>query len=217
MRRDLITSAIAVIALTIVFGLAYPLAMTLIGKAAFGEAANGSKVELDGRVVGSKLIGQSYMRPVLDARGKPVLGPAGHPRTEPDPGYFQGRPSVTGNDPQVTYFNNLGPNQRALVRMFRRNIAAYLALERPYDPALSAGDVPNDAVQTSASGVDPHISPANAAIQAHRIAAVRKAPLDRVEELIDEHTDGRGLGIFGEPGVNVLELNIALDQEFPRQ
>lgn len=207
MRRDLLASAIAVVALTLIFGLAYPLAMTVVGKAAFPGAAGGSKIELDGATVGSKLIGQTYEHAVASAGGKT--------RSEPDPAYFQGRPSVTGNDPSVTYFNNLGPNQRALVRMFRRNLAAYLAMNRPYDPALTAPQVPNDAVQTSASGVDPHISPANAEIQAHRIAALRRAPLERVDQLIDEHTDGRGLGVFGEPGVNVLELNIALDQEFP--
>jgi K+-transporting ATPase ATPase C chain len=92
-------------------------------------------------------------------------------------------------------------------------LEAYLALERPYDPGLAATDVPADAVTTSASGVDPQISQANARIQAHRIASVRGIPLERVNELIDENTSGRALGFLGEPGVNVLELNLDLDEE----
>jgi potassium-transporting ATPase KdpC subunit len=90
-----------------------------------------------------------------------------------------------------------------------------VALERPFTPGLTAARVPVDAVTSSASGVDPHISTANARIQANRIAAVRKAPLDRVLALIRDHTDGRSLGVLGEPGVNVLALNLALDKEFP--
>ena len=90
-----------------------------------------------------------------------------------------------------------------------------MALESRYDPGLTKAKVPVDAVTTSASGVDPHISKANADIQAHRIAAVRHLPLDRVDQLIADHTDGRFLGVIGEPGVNVLELNLALDKEAP--
>ena len=97
----------------------------------------------------------------------------------------------------------------------RQRIAAILKLERPYNPGLTVGDIPVDAVTTSASGIDPHISPANARFQAPRIAKVRGLSEDRVAELIDENTDGRWLGIFGEPGVNVLELNLALDEETP--
>jgi K+-transporting ATPase ATPase C chain len=215
MRRDLLSSLVAVVLMTVVLGLAYPLAMTGIGQALFPGAAGGSRIELDGKTVVSSLIGQYYTRPVIDGKGEPVLGPAGNPKTEPDPAYFQGRPSVTGNDPSITYFNNLGPNQRDLVKMFDDNVAAYLAMERPYDRSLTVADIPNDAVQTSASGVDPQISPENAEIQAHRVAAERSAPLERIQELIDENTDGRSLGIFGEPGVNVLELNVALDEEAP--
>ena len=99
--------------------------------------------------------------------------------------------------------------------MFAANLSAYLALEGPDNPGLTASGVPVDAVQTSASGVDPHISPANAAIQAHRVARVRGLPLDRVQALVDDNTDGRSLGVLGEPGVNVLELNLALDRELP--
>jgi K+-transporting ATPase ATPase C chain len=115
----------------------------------------------------------------------------------------------------VTYFSNLGPNSKDARDTVKDNLAAYLALEGRFDRGLTAGDVPIDAVTQSASGVDPHISEANARIQAHRIAAVRRLPPSRVEELISDHTDGRFLGLFGEPGVNVLELNLALDKEAP--
>jgi K+-transporting ATPase ATPase C chain len=113
----------------------------------------------------------------------------------------------------VTYFNNLGPNNAELSEFFAKQADAYLALEVPYNPGLTRADVPVDAVTTSASGVDPHISEANALIQARRVADVRGLPLERVQELIDESTDGRALGFLGEPGVNVLELNVALDEE----
>jgi K+-transporting ATPase ATPase C chain len=98
----------------------------------------------------------------------------------------------------------------------KANIDSYVQLERRYDPQLTPSDVPPDAVTQSGSGVDPHISKANARIQAHRIAAVRRIPPDRVQKLIDDNTDGRFLGVFGEPGVNVLELNLAIDSEAPR-
>ncbi len=97
----------------------------------------------------------------------------------------------------------------------KANLDAYLKLEGRYDPGLTAADVPVDAITQSASGVDPQISKANAEIQAHRIAAVRHLPLSQVQSLIDDNTDGRFLGLFGEPGVNVLELNLALDKEAP--
>ena len=136
-----------------------------------------------------------------------------NPVLEPDPRYFQSRPSATGYSPSVTFFNNLGPNQKELRNMFRANLAAYLKRERPTDPGLRASDVPVDAVTTSASGVDPHISQANARIQARRVARARNMPLARVNELIGNNTDGRALGFLGEPGVNVLDLNLALDKE----
>jgi K+-transporting ATPase ATPase C chain len=97
----------------------------------------------------------------------------------------------------------------------RENLASYVALEKPYDHSLTREQVPVDAVTVSASGVDPEISQANAWIQAHRIAAVRQLSLDQVDELISDHTNGRFIGVFGEPGVNVLQLNIALDKEAP--
>jgi K+-transporting ATPase ATPase C chain len=193
----------------VLFGLVYPLVMTGASQLAFPGAANGSRIERDGKTVGSSLIGQDFRRDTgrKDADGEPIL--------EPDPRYVQSRPSVTGYNPAGTFFNNLGPNSVKLRDELAANLKGYLALEGPYNPGLRAAGVPVDAVQTSASGVDPHISPANAEIQARRVARVRGAPLGRVRALIDAHTDGRSLGVLGEPGVNVLELNLALDEELP--
>jgi potassium-transporting ATPase KdpC subunit len=190
LRRDLVTATIAIVFLTLLLGIAYPLVTTGVAQLVFPGASNGSEIEVDGKVVGSKLIGQDFK---------------GLPR------YFQGRPSATEYSGNVTYFNNLGPNSRELSDFFAEQLAAYLKRERPYDPGLRAEEVPVDAVTTSASGVDPHISEANARIQARRVAAVRDLPLSEVLGLVDEHTDGRFLALFGEPGVNVLELNLALD------
>ena len=213
MRRDLITSALAILVFTALFGLVYPLATTGISQVVFPSKADGSRLERDGKVVGSRLIGQDFQRPVLDRNGKPKEDADGNPVLQADPRYFQSRPSVTGYNPAGTFFDNLGPNQKDLRDLFRENIAAYLKRERPYDPGLTASDVPVDAVTTSASGVDPHISEANARIQARRVAEVRRLAVGRVNDLIDANTDGRQLGFLGEPGVNVLELNLALDRE----
>jgi K+-transporting ATPase ATPase C chain len=215
MRRDLTSSLIAVVLLTVVFGLAYPLAFTGVAQVLFPGHANGSKLSVNGQVVGSKLIAQSFQKPVLGPDGKPKHDSDGNPVTTPDRRYFQPRPSATGYDPSATFFGNLGPNSKDERDLVKANLAAYLALEKPHDPGLTAADVPVDAVTESGSGVDPQISQANARIQAFRIAAVRRLPLARVWQLISDHTDGRFLGLFGEPGVNVLELNIALDKEAP--
>jgi potassium-transporting ATPase KdpC subunit len=192
MRRELAPSALAILVLTLLFGLVYPLATTGLAQLLFPGKADGSRVERDGRVIGSRLIAQDF---------------------EGDRRYFQSRPSATGYDPVGTYFNNLGPNQRELRDQLRRNIRAYLRRERPTSPGLGAGGVPVDAVTTSGSGVDPHISEANARIQARRVARARRLSVSRVLELVEENTDGRALGVLGEPGVNVLELNLALDDE----
>jgi potassium-transporting ATPase KdpC subunit len=212
MRRDLTASIVAAVAFTLLFGLAYPLIATGVSQVLFPNKSDGSQVKLDGEVVGSKLIGQSFTirHPIPpDQRGK-----FGKKQIKtPDPKYFQPRPSVTTYSPDVTFFNNLGPNNKALMQQFKGYIKAYLALEKPYDPGLTRRDIPVDAITSSASGVDPHISQANARIQAHRISRVRGIPLDRVNQLIDENTDGRVLGVLGEPGVNVLELNLALEEE----
>jgi K+-transporting ATPase ATPase C chain len=198
MRRDLLTSLIAVVLMTVVFGLAYPLVFTGVAQVLFPGKADGSRITQDGELVGSSLIAQKFTR-----HGKP------------DRRYFQPRPSQTGYDPSVTYFSNLGPNSVSEKRKVKFRLADYLRLNRPYDAGLVAADVPVDAITQSASGVDPHISEANARIQARRVAAVRHLPVARVEELISDHTDGRFLGLFGESGVNVLELNLALDKEAP--
>ena len=115
-----------------------------------------------------------------------------------------------------TTFSNLGPTNPDLTKAVRERVAAILALERPYNPGLQVGDIPVDAVTTSGSGIDPHISPAYARLQTARVAKERGLSEERVAELVDENTDGRSLGIFGEPGVNVLELNLALDDEASR-
>jgi K+-transporting ATPase ATPase C chain len=191
--KELRTGLIAVIAMTLVLGLAYPLVVTGISQALFPGAANGSKVSFDGRVVGSGLIGQEF-------KGK---------------AFFHSRPSATGYSGDATFFANVGPNSMEGREEVRDNLAAYLRLNKPFDRGLTKAAVPVDAVTNSASGVDPQISEANARIQAHRVAAVRGLPLAEVEALIDDATEGRGLGVFGEPGVNVLELNIALEEIAP--
>jgi K+-transporting ATPase ATPase C chain len=193
LRRDLLTSVLAVVVFTAVLGLAYPLVITGIAQVVFPGKANGSKVSFDGKVVGSKLIGQEF-------KGR---------------AYFHSRPSATGYSGDVTFFGNAGPDSAELRDAIREKLAAYVKLEKPYDRSLTREQVPVDAVTESASGVDPQISEANARIQAHRVAAVRGLPLDEVEGLISDHTDGRSLGVLGEPGVNVLQLNIALDKEAP--
>jgi K+-transporting ATPase ATPase C chain len=176
----------------------------------FPGKADGSQITKDGKLVGSSLIAQKFTRRM------PVPGTEGREtRRVADPRYFQPRPSQTNWDPSVTYFSNLGPNSKDARDTVKGNLAAYLALEGRFDRELTADDVPIDAVTQSASGVDPHISEANARIQAHRISSARRIPLERVEQLISDHTDGRFLGLFGEPGVNVLELNLALDEEAP--
>jgi len=214
-RKDIVGSLVAIVLLTVGFGLVYPLVMTGAAQVAFRDRANGSQVERDGKVVGSSLIGQDFRKPVLDENGQPKMDEDGNPVLEADPNWFQSRPSQTGYSANVTFFPNLGPNQRDLADLVKANLDAYLALERQYTPTLTADGVPVDAVTSSASGVDPHISVANARIQANRIAAVRKAPLERVLALVNRYTDGRALGLLGEPGVNVLQLNLALDKEFP--
>jgi K+-transporting ATPase ATPase C chain len=213
MKRQLLTALAAVVLFTVVLGLGYPLAITGVSQLAFPGAANGSKVTRDGKVVGSRLVAQAFMRPVLDAAGKPKQDADGNAVTEPDPRYFQPRPSATKYSATATAFANRGPNSSTARYFYRDALAAYLQLERPHDPGLTASRVPVDAVTTSGSGVDPHISPANARIQAHRVAAVRGIPLARVNALIAADTDGRFAGVAGEPGVNVLELNLAIDRE----
>lgn len=200
LTKELTTAALAIVVLTLVLGLAYPLVMTGMSQVAFPTRADGSQVKVDGKVVGSRLIARAFT-----LKGG-----------EPDPRYFQPRPSQSDYSATGTFFSNRGPNSASARVFYRKQLDAYLALERRYDPGLTKAEVPVDAVTSSASGVDPQISKANAAIQAHRIAAVRNLPLARVNALIKANTDGRFLGVIGEPGVNVLELNLALDKEARR-
>ena len=205
MRKDLVTAALAVVFFTVLLGIAYPLAVTGVSQVVFHGKANGSQFERDGNVVGSKLLAQPF---VIDTGRKDADG---NPITRPDPRYFQPRPSQTGYNPSGTFFSNRGPNQSTARYFYRDQLATYLKLERPYTPGLTAAGVPVDAVTTSASGVDPDISEANARIQAHRVARVRRLSLGRLDQLVKDKTDGRFLGVLGEPGVNVTELNLALD------
>jgi potassium-transporting ATPase KdpC subunit len=213
MKRDIITSAIGIVVLTLVLGIVYPLVLTGISQVAFPGNANAQKLYAGGRLVGSKIIGQQFADPVVK-HGKPVLDANGNPVTTPDPRYFQTRPSATvpADNAAGTAFSNAGPNNIATEQAIAANIKAYIALEGPYVPGLTAAKVPVDAADTSASGIDPDISPANADIQAHRVAAVRRLALPDVMRLIARYTHGRGLGFSGEPGVNVLQLNLALDR-----
>ena len=195
MIRSVGRSIVGVLVITLVFGVAYPVVMTGIAEVAFSSSANGSLVTLDGKTVGSSLAAQGFA-------GKR---------------YFHERPSATAPayNAAATTFSNLGPTSAALRSQVRKQVAAVMRLEGPYNPGLNVGDIPVDAVTTSGSGIDPDISPAYAHLQARRIAAVRHISLATVDHLISEHTDGRFLGLFGEPGVNVLELNLALDRTAP--
>jgi K+-transporting ATPase ATPase C chain len=189
--RAAVRSAVAALVLTAVFGLAYPLLFTGFAQLVFPKRADGSLIERDGIVVGSKLAAQAFTKPE----------------------YFHPRPSATSPEYNAagTTFANLGPTNADLAEAVRDRAIAILELERPYNPGLEVGDIPVDAVTTSGSGIDPHISPANARLQTARVAEARGLSVEEVSDLIDEHTAGRWLGIFGEPGVNVVELNLALD------
>jgi potassium-transporting ATPase KdpC subunit len=219
MKRDIVSSVIGVVVFAILLGLVYPLAVTGISQVAFPGDANGQQINLDGKLVGSKIIGQSFASPVIAKNGKPEEK-EGELVTEPDPRYFQSRPSATEGgayNAAASTFSNRGPNSVKTKEADEENVKAYLELnenpatKREYDPGLTVARIPVDAVNTSASGLDPEISKANAWIQAYRVAAVRRLSLAAVDGLIAKHTSGRGLGFSGEEGVNVLELNLALD------
>jgi potassium-transporting ATPase KdpC subunit len=218
--RDTTTSVIGIIVFAILLGLVYPLAITGISQLAFPGDANGQQIHLDGKLVGSKIIGQNFGTPVLEKNGKPkeVKGAV---VTEADPRYFQTRPSATeggADNAASSTFSNHGPNSVKTEEANAENIKAYLELNKnqaaktEYDPGLTVAKIPVDAINSSASGLDPEISKANAWIQAYRVAAVRGLPRATVDGLIAKYTSGRGLGFSGEEGVNVLELNLALDR-----
>ena len=176
----------SLLALTLVLGVGYPLALTGIAQAIAPGAANGSLVRIGGRIVGSRLIGQTFTRD----------------------GYVHGRPSAAGDgyDPTQSGGSNLGPMDPKLADRIAKSAAA-LGVDR--------SAIPVDAVTTSASGLDPDISPAFARLQAPRVAAARHVDLGAVQAVIDQHTEGRFAGLIGEPRVNVLAVNVALDQRFP--
>ena len=214
MKRDIVTSAIGIIVLTLILGVVYPLVITGVGQVAFPGNANGQRVYVHGKLAGSKIIGQNFGTVVLGKNGKPEMQ-NGVPVTAPDPRYFQGRPSATvpPNNAAGTAFSNLGPNSKATLTEIQGNIKSYISLNGKYYPGgLTAATVPVDAANSSASGIDPEISARNAGIQAYRVASVRALPLATVMKLISKYTLGRGLGFSGEPGVDVLQLNLALDR-----
>lgn len=188
MRRQLAPALVVFLAFTVLVGVAYPLAVTAVAQVAFAAKADGSLIERNGVVVGSRLVGQEFS----------------------DPRFFHPRPSAagTGYDAMASGPSNLGPTNPQLLSAARRR-----AIEYRRANGLPAGAVvPVDAVTSSGSGLDPHISPANARLQAVRVARERGLPPERVLALVTEHTERRSLGFLGEPGVNVLELNLALDR-----
>ena len=186
-RRQILPALVAFLAFTVLTGIAYPLAVTGVTQAVFPNRADGSLLESDGHVVGSRLIGQAFT----------------------EPRYFQPRPSAAGDgyDAMSSSASNLGPTNAELLKTIRERVAAY----RRENGVPLGQPVPVDAVTASGSGLDPDISPANARLQARRVARVRRLPLGQVLALVADNTDGRSLGFLGEPGVNVLELNLALD------
>lgn len=191
--RALAASAVAVVVFTVALGFGYPALLTGFAAVSFPAKATGSLVQRNGTVVGSTLAAQAFS-------GRR---------------WFHERPSATtpAYNAAATSFSNLGPTSPALAKLVRANARAILRRERPYNPGLTIHEIPVDAVVPSGSGIDPEISPAYARLQARRVAEVRHLPLATVETLIARNTSGRTIGFFGEPGVNVLTLNLALEQE----
>ncbi len=179
--------------LTVLLGLVYPLVMTAISQALFPHQANGSLITANGKVIGSELIGQSFTKPE----------------------YFQSRPSnagMNGYDATASSGYNQGPTNKKLID----RVSAAVAQFRKDNPDYQ-GPIPADLVTGSSSGLDPHLSPDSAHAQASRIAKLRAASVDQVNALITQFTEAPDLGILGEPRVNVLKLNMALDQKFPQR
>ena len=196
MRRQLGTGLLMTIALVVLTGLVYPVAVWAIGQGLFKDNADGSFVKnRNGQVVGSALLGQNF----VDSSGNP------------DPKYFQPRPSAAGDgyDPTKTGGSNLGPSNPKLIDAVTQRVTDYRTLNNvPAD-----AQVPVDAVTASGSGLDPNISVANAKLQAPRVATARNLSLERVMALVSEHTTGRQWGFLGEKVVNVVLLNLDLDQQ----
>jgi K+-transporting ATPase ATPase C chain len=188
MKRNLITSVLMTVATTVLLGIIYPLVVTGLAQLMFPRKANGQLIQKDGKIVGSAIIGQGFT----------------------GAGYFHSRPSAagTGYDAANSAGSNLGPTNQKLIDRVKGDVAS----AQPDNPRTP---VPIDFVTTSASGLDPHITPASAEFQLPRIARERGATPDQLRDLLREHTEGRQLGILGEPRVNVLELNLDLDERFP--
>jgi potassium-transporting ATPase KdpC subunit len=192
----------ALILFTVILGLAYPVVIFGIGQGLFHNQTNGSPVSFHGKVVGSSLLCQEF----VDAKGNPL------------PQYFQPRPSNAtseaatdyGCDPGFSAASNLGPNNPVLVKLIKQRQQQIAAFDH-----VKISAIPPDAVTASASGLDPYISPANAAIQVNRVAATRHISPAAVTTLVSKYTQARTLGILGEPRVNVLKLNIALNEKYP--
>lgn len=200
----------ALLVLSVVTGVIYPLAVTGVAQALFNDKANGSEIKADGKVVGSSLIGQSYNLPLKKGQETP----------EPDLKWFQGRPQngLGTNSVNTQYSlilsgatNRSGDNQD-LIDWVKAAKAAVIKDNSVGGYTVKPSDVPADAVTSSGSGLDPDISPEYADIQVHRIAEKNGLSVAQVQKLVDEHTDGRTLGFIGEPRVNILELNIALKE-----
>jgi potassium-transporting ATPase KdpC subunit len=201
--RQLLAALRGLLVFTVICGIAYPVVMFGIAQAAFHHQANGSLISYHGRTVGSSLLCQEF----TDAKGNPL------------PQYFQPRPSAAVNpavktdygcDPLFSAASNLGPTNPVLVNLIKTRQKQIAAFDH-----VKISQIPPDAVTASASGLDPYISPQNAAIQVDRVAAARHASPAAVKALVQQNTQGRTLGFLGEPRVNVLTLNIALDQKFP--
>ncbi|MBV8159877.1 MAG: K(+)-transporting ATPase subunit C [Acidimicrobiia bacterium] len=201
LRRQLYTGLKVTVALLVLLCGVYPVAVWAVGQVAFKHQADGSFVKVDGKVVGSSLIGQSF----ADKDGNPIAK------------YFQPRPSATDSsghtvyDPTNSGGSNLGPSNPKLFDQVKANVAAY----RQLNGLANDASVPIDAVTASGSGLDPDISIANAMLQASRVARVRGLSLEVVKNLISNHTNGRPWGVLGEKTVNVLDLNLALDKMSP--
>lgn len=181
-----------IVVMTVLTGLVYPAVVTGLAQVLFPANAHGSLIEKDGKVVGSVLIGQTFTKPE----------------------YFHPRPSAAGAgyDASASGGSNYGPTSQKLIDRVKASVAQYRAENPDY-----TGDIPADAVTASASGLDPHISPANAAIQVGRVAKARGASLGEVQTLVDRWTEHPWLGFIGEPRVNVLQVNLGLDEQFPRR
>jgi potassium-transporting ATPase KdpC subunit len=188
--RNLAVAILMTIVTTILLGVVYPLVVTGIAQALFPDNANGQLIQRDGKIVGSRIIGQAFS----------------------SPGYFRGRPSAagTGYDAASSGGTNLGPTNKKLIDAVNARMDA-ARMENASAP------VPIDMVTSSASGLDPHVSPASAAFQVPRVARERGVSVADIERLVDAHTEGRQFGFLGEPVVNVLELNLALDAQFPKK